>query len=58
MELFNLFIFLSARVTIAIKKGNSASILATHPESRGLDEIFLPVSNIALMLDGIAFPFG
>jgi len=33
--------FLLQRISIAIQRGNSASILATHPKSRGLDEIFL-----------------
>ena len=29
--------FLLQRLSIAIKRGNAASILATHPQSRGLD---------------------
>ena len=33
--------YLLQRISIAIQRGNSASILATHPKSRGLDEIFL-----------------
>ena len=33
--------FLLQRISIAIQRGNSASILATHPKSLGLDEIFL-----------------
>ena len=33
--------FLLQRTSSAIQVGNSASILATHPKSRGLDEIFL-----------------
>jgi len=33
--------FLLQRISIAIQRGNSANILATHPKSRGFDEIFL-----------------
>jgi len=32
--------FLLQRLSIAIQRGNAASILATHPKSRGLDEIY------------------
>ena len=32
--------FLLQRFSIAIQRGNAASILATHPKSRGLDEIY------------------
>jgi len=33
--------FLLQRISIAIQGGNSASILATQPKSRDLEEIFL-----------------
>ena len=39
--------YLLQRISIAIQRGNSASILATHPKSRGFDEIFLVVLNNA-----------
>jgi len=32
--------FLLQRLSIAIQRGNAASMLATHPKSRGLDEIY------------------
>ena len=40
--------FLLQRISIAIQRGNSASILATHPKSRGLDQIYLVVLNSAI----------
>jgi len=49
--------FLLQRISIAIQKGNSASILGTHLKSRGLEEIFRLTLEV-LMRAGVTFPVG
>ena len=37
--------FLRQKISIDIQRGNAASVLATFPQSRGLDEVFY-ISNV------------
>jgi hypothetical protein len=36
----NFLEFLRQRVSIEIQRGNAASVIGTHPYSRGLDEVY------------------